>query len=668
MASEAPHTVDPFVSPSRSLPEITVKAVVLGVILAAVLAGANAYLGLFAGMTVSASIPAAVISMGVLRLFRKSNILENNIVQTCASAGEALAAGVIFTLPALVILGRWAEFDFLQTALIAGFGGILGVLFTVPLRRALIVEQPLQFPEGIACAEVLETGEKGGSGVKFVAGAAVASALFKFIQTGLRLWPETAEGATYLFGRRTLAYLGTNLSPALMAVGYIVGLNIAVLVFLGGALNWWVAIPILTWLQGGAPADIPAAAHAGELWASQTRYLGVGAMVVGGLWALVSMGGSVTSGIRSGLAAYRHLRDGGEERVRTDRDLPMNWVLIAGAVAVVPLYFLYHLLVGSVGMSLSMAIIMVVAGFLFSAVSGYMTGLVGSSNNPISGVTIATILFASLLILVLFGHRGGAGPAAAILIGAVVACAAAIAGDNLHDLKTGYLVGATPWKQQVMLIVGTGVSALVIAPVLNLLLTAYGIGPQTAAHPQSLTAPQATLMAAVAQGVFEGGLPWALVFIGMGVGVVIILWDLWLKRRQASFRAPVLAVAVGIYLPFELSTPILVGGLLAYYVGRTLKRRRGAGGVGAGGERGAVPTAERSEAEKEVEQRGLLLASGLITGEALVGIAMAVPIVIAQNGEVFAFWGVHGAAWPGLAMFALVTWAVYRFSVPRVNS
>ncbi len=509
-ASGRPSLSRPFVSADTQLPEITLKAFILGVVLAVVLAGANAYLGLFAGMTVSASIPAAVISMGVLRLFRRSNILENNIVQTCASAGESLAAGVIFTLPALVLLGRWAQFAFWQTFLIAGFGGILGVLFTVPLRRALIVEQPLQFPEGIACAEVLETGEKGGAGVKFVAWAAIAAALFKLSQTGLRLVAETAEGARYLFGRRAIAYFGTNLSPALLGVGFIVGLNIAVLVFAGGAMNWLVAIPILTWMRGGAPAGVSATDFAGQLWSTETRYLGVGAMVVGGLWALVRMRGSVLSGVTSGLAAYREMKEG-KQRDRLDRDMPMQWVILAVALSIIPLYFLYHFLIGRVSMSLSMAVIMVVAGFLFSAVSGYMTGLVGSSNNPISGVTIATLLFSALLILGLFGRQGGAGPAAAILIAAVVACAAAIAGDNLHDLKTGYLVGATPWKQQVMLMVGTMVSALVMAPVLNLLLNAYGIGPATPEHPQSLTAPQATLMQSVAEGVFNGGLPWLMV-------------------------------------------------------------------------------------------------------------------------------------------------------------
>ncbi|MDE2237995.1 MAG: oligopeptide transporter, OPT family, partial [Elusimicrobia bacterium] len=295
----------PFVPASTNLPEITVKAVVLGTLLAVVLAGANAYLGLFAGMTVSASIPAAVISMGVLKLFPQSNILENNIVQTCASAGEALAAGVIFTLPALVLLGTWAHFNFLQTTLIAGFGGILGVLFTVPLRRALIVENPLQFPEGVACAEVLESGERGGMGLKLVAGAALVSALFKLAQTGLQLWNETAEWAAGVAGGKSLFYIGGDLSPALVAVGYIVGLNIAVLVFLGGVLNFWVAIPILAWLHGGIPAGQSASGYALSLWSRQTRYLGVGAMVVGGLWALVRMRGSVIGGIRSGLEAYR---------------------------------------------------------------------------------------------------------------------------------------------------------------------------------------------------------------------------------------------------------------------------------------------------------------------------------------------------------------------------
>jgi putative OPT family oligopeptide transporter len=334
--------------------------------------------------------------------------------------------------------------------------------------------------------------------------------------------------------------------------------------------------------------------------------------------------------------------------------MPMPWVGAAVVVAIVPLYFLYHLFVGSAAVSLTMAVIMVGAGFVFSAVSGYMTGLVGSSNNPISGVTIATLLFASLLLLAIVGGGDARGPAAAILIGAVVACAAAIAGDNLHDLKTGHLVGATPWKQQVMLIVGTLTSAFVMAPVLNLLLAAYGIGAATPEHPQALTAPQATLMASVARGVFEGGLPWGMVGMGAALGVAIILIDVWLERRHATFRAPVLAVAVGIYLPFELATPIMIGGLTSYFVHRTARRRAAAA---------ASTETDAAERTRAVEQRGLLLASGLITGEALVGIAMAIPIVIASRADVLAFWGVHDATWPGLVLLAAIVAALYRLSV-----
>lgn len=643
----------PFISADMKLPEITLKAVILGIILAVILAGANAYLGLFAGMTVSASIPAAVISMGVLRLFKRSNILENNIVQTCASAGESLAAGVIFTLPALVLLGQWGDFNYLQTALIAGFGGVLGVLFTVPLRRALIVEHPLQFPEGIACAEVLQTGEKKGEGVKYVVWSAVFAALFKFSQTGLRWIAETTEGAHFLFGRKTVAYFGSNLSPALLGVGYIVGLNIAVLVFAGGVVNWMIAIPLLTWLHGGAPTGVSAADFANQLWSDQTRFLGVGAMVVGGLWALVKMRNSVFSGISSGLAAYRENKKGGVYN-RLDHDMPMQWVLGVIVFSIIPLFLLYHFLIGSIGMSLSMAIIMVIAGFLFSAVSGYMTGLVGSSNNPISGVTIATILFASLLILFLFGAGGhGKGAAAAILIGAVVACAAAIAGDNLHDLKTGYLVGATPWKQQLMLIIGTVTSALVMAPVLNLLLHAYGIGPATPGHPESLTAPQATLMAAVSKGVFQGGLPWNMIIIGMVLAILIILLDLQLERRGSSFRAPVLAIAIGIYLPFELSVPIFVGGLIAWLVKKKLKK----GFSGAD-----------EEEYKSVEQRGMLISSGLITGEALVGILMAIPIVVAGRADVLAFLGVQDLAIPGILLLIGLCYVMYKASTAGTRS
>ena len=398
MSQTEPHK--PYVSSSTNLAEITLKSILLGGFLAVVLGAANMYLGLFAGLTVSASVPAAVISMAILRAFRHSNILENNIVQTAASAGESVAAGVIFTIPALVILGVWTEFDYWETTMIAGFGGILGVLFSIPLRRALIVQNPLKFPEGVATAEVLKVGESRGAGIRHIATAGAIGAVFKLGETGLRLWGGVMEQATYAGG--TILYFGSNLSPALVAVGYIVGLNIAVLVFLGGALNWLIAIPIVAMMEGIDPAT-PAAEAAGIIWSTQTRYIGVGAMVIGGLWALVRLRRSLVDGIRSGAAAYRQSRAGASARIRTDRDMPIQWIGAVIVVAVVPLYLIFEYITGRPLISAVMAVVMLVAGFLFSAVAAYMSGLVGSSNNPISGVTIATILSSALLLRLMLG-------------------------------------------------------------------------------------------------------------------------------------------------------------------------------------------------------------------------------------------------------------------------
>jgi len=641
----------PYVSPETTLPELTPKALVLGVVLSVVLAGANAYLGLFAGLTVSASIPAAVISMAVLRLFRRSNILENNLVQTAASAGESLAAGVIFTMPAMLILGAWTEFHYWQITLIAALGGVIGVMFTIPLRRALIVDSPLRFPEGVATAEVLKVGDAGGAGIRYLGMAGVIGALFKFGATGLRLWGEVLEYARFAGGG--ILYLGTNLSPALVGVGYIVGLNIATLVFIGGALNWWVAIPIAA-ATLGVPEGASAAEAAGALWSGQTRYIGVGAMIVGGVWTLVQVRHSIVAGVTSGIEAYRRARGGGAETVpRTERDAPMPWIGGALALSAVPLFVLFEFVTDSVGVALVMAVVMLVAGFCFSAVAGYMGGLVGSSNNPISGVTIATILTSALLLAALLGTGSAIGPAAAILIGAVVACAAAIAGDNMQDLKAGRLLGATPVLQQIMQVLGTVAAAFVMAPVLTLLLNAYGIGAPTPDHPAPLAAPQATLMAAVAGGVFGGGLPWGMVGWGVVLGAAVIALDQWLHHRGSAFRAPVLAVAVGIYLPLELSVAIFLGGLVAWGASRVHARREAAVGETA-------MHASLAEARQAGERGGLLFAAGLITGEALVGILMAVPIVLAGRGDVLAFWGTFTEAWPGAVLLALVMVLLYR--------
>jgi putative OPT family oligopeptide transporter len=600
---------------SKPLPEITVKAVFLGIILSMILAGANAYLGLFAGMTVSASIPAAVISMGVLRLFKNHSILENNIVQTSASAGESLAAGVIFTIPALILMNVWPSFGFDQYWIITGIaatGGLVGVLFTIPLRRALILEENLQFPEGVATAEVLKTGEGQNSGVALMVWASLAGAALKLGAEFFKLWSGLASVAVRV--KSTFFSFQFNLSPALISVGYIVGLNISLLVFGGGILGRWVFLPIIApGFLDQMPADVLAdGAESAVNWLhnNKIKYIGVGAMIVGGLWALINLRQSVLRGIKSGLEAVRKSRAGEISDIpREEMDTPLTWVGIGLLFSLIPILAIYMTVVHSIILSAFMAVIMLLAGFLFSAVAAYMAGLVGSSNNPISGVTIATVLSTSLLLFVLYKGGVDVGPSAAIFIGAVVCCAAAIGGDNLQDLKTGHIVGATPWKQQVMQAVGVISGSVVMMPVLYMLHQRYGIGTDAHLAPalqgHALEAPQASLMANIAKGVFEQNLPWDLISIGAIVAVIIIMIDKWLESKQSEFRMPILAVAVGIYLPFHLSVPIFIGGLIAYLTSGKIKHD-----------------------EKNMNQSGLLLASGLITGEALLGILLAVPMML----------------------------------------
>ena len=639
-------------TPTALAPQLTLRAVVLAIILAMILAAANTYLGLFAGMTIASAIPAAVISMAVLRVLGGGGILENNIVQTGASAGSSIASGVIFTVPALVILGFWTDFRYSWVLAIAGLGGLLGVLFSVPLRRSLIVDQGLAFPEGKAAAEVLRAGENPEQGVKILALAALGGGFAKIAAaSGLRLIPDTAAVATWW--NKYIAYFGTNLSPALLGVGYIVGLNIGIVVLAGGMLSWNIAIPIYAAHFLAGNPDLAAAAvglsaedAAGLIWSRQIRFLGVGSMLVGGIWALIVLRGSLLSGVRSGLAATR----AGATAVvaHTEQDLPMKWVLVGIVLFTLPLLMLYQNIVGSLAVSLPMAIIMIVAGFLFCSVSAYMAGLVGSSNNPVSGITIGTILFSALVLLALMGKNAAAGPVASIMIGAVVCCAACIAGDNLQDLKCGYIVGATPWRQQVMLGIGAISCALIMAPVLNLLAAAYGIGVPSEAHPKPLLAPQATLMASVAQGMFGGALPWDMVAIGALIGIAIIVLDEILKARKSDFRVPVLAAAVGIYLPLELMTPIFLGGLLAHFAQRSMGR-------------GASP----ADSER-ANRKGILFASGMITGEALTGIIIAIPIVASGRADVLALpASLQFGGLLGLAIVAVLAFGLYRSASRR---
>ena len=606
--------------------EITIKAFFLSIILSIVLSSAMAYLGLYAGMTISASIPAAIMSMGILKLFRESNILENNIVQTAASAGESLAAGVIFTIPALLLIGYWDTIDYWEVTKIAMAGGVLGALFTVPLRRALILKANLRFPEGVATAAVLKTGhesdaKKSSESLKLIGLSALTGGIVKLGELAFGIWSSAVGGAIAIRG--AIFGMGASLSPSLISVGYIVGRNIGILAFSGGLISWAVAIPIYSYLYGFEGESLFEGANI--IWNAKIRYLGVGAMVVGGIWSVIQLAKPLVESIQLSL---KTLGESGNDIPLEERDLPVNYVFMAILLMLIPISFTYFDIISSWTSAITLSIIMCVFGFLFSAVAAYMAGVVGSSNNPISGVTIATILFSSLLIITFFDIDSSKGAAAAILIGAVVCCAAAIGGDNLQDLKTGNIVGATPWKQQVMQLVGVVSSALTLGIVLTLLHEAYGIGSS------DLPAPQAVLMTSVANGVFSGNLEWGMIYAGAVLGVLIIMLDQYQLKRGAEFRVPILAVAIGIYLPIELTLPIFVGGMLNHFAGKTA-----------------------SEAGKN---NGLLLASGLITGEALMAIFIAIPLFYDKN-----FWPEYALPTPyndivALALISAIIIGLYR--------
>jgi len=589
----------PYVPAQKTIAEFTVKAILLGVFLTLVMSAANAYVGLYAGMTVSASIPAAVISMGILRgLLRRGTILENNIVQTIASAGESLAAGIIFTVPALVLTGVWTGFKFWPIFLIALLGGILGVVFMIPLRRSLIVEeQQLVYPEGVACAEVLEVGEEGGTGFGYIISAMGVGFVFKFFVNGVSIIKETVEGA--IRAGKAVLYFGSDIAVVLIGVGFIVGFNISLLVFIGGALAWLVGLPVLSLFRSIEPG-VSALDGAWNIWGTEIRYMGIGAMVVGGIWSIIKIRQGIRTGVREALFGYRDGQGGGL-LVRTEQNLSRRLILVLLIAAVIPIFLLYSNLIGSANIGLVSTVAMVISAFFFVAVSSYIVGLVGSSNNPVSGMTICTILFASVLLL-LFGMSGSNGILAALGVAGVVCCALCTAGDVSQDLKTGYIVGGTPRKQQLAQLVGVAAAAFIMAPTLTLLNNHYGIGT---GEPGALQAAQATLFANIVRPIFSGQpLPWLMIGIGAVVGISLIIIDEALRARGSHFRAHVMPVAVGIYLPLSLSVPILAGGLVSLLVSK-LASRRG------------------FQAAKEAQHRGTLLSSGLIAGEAVMGIGVA---------------------------------------------
>ncbi|HTT77864.1 MAG TPA: oligopeptide transporter, OPT family [Candidatus Binataceae bacterium] len=574
--------------PFAALRELTLRAFILGAILALILGAANSYLGLYAGMTVSASIPAAVISMALLRLLGHSTILENNVVQTIASAGEAVAAGAIFTFPALIILGQSGPLPYWTVTLLCAAGSTMGSLLVVFLRRTYIVEEQLPFPEGLACAQVLRAGTDtaaSAGGAAALAWGGVLSAMLKAAQDIAGVIPGSLAGARWLGGAAVSASF--NLSGALLGVGFIIGPRIASLVFIGGAINWIATIPIVTAFHPELHL-LTASDAAHQVWSESTRYLGVGAMLAGGivtLWRLRSAMGRGLGEAASVLATRTTASIGREER-----DLPAVYVLAGVALCVPMIFALCYRLNGNFALSVILAVALALIGFFATAIAGYLTGIVGASNNPVSGVTII-VLLAIAILLRFAGVSAAIGPRLAIMAGAVVCTAAAMAGDSLHDLATGYHVRATPRSLEIAVLFGAITSSFVMAPVLNLLIRGYGIAGTLTAHAQALAAPQAFLMAKVAQGVFYGGLPLAMIAAGTALALAIAILDRMLERHGYAWRTPIMPVAIGLYLPFGLSATILLGALVRRFV------RSGKG------------------------DRSILFAAGLIAGEALMGVA-----------------------------------------------
>lgn len=628
------NTFKPFIPSEKIMPELTVVSVILGLLLAVVFGAANAYLGLRVGMTISASIPAAVISMGIVRIIlRRNSILENNMVQTIGSAGESLAAGAIFTIPALFM---WAAENpevsapsFWNITIIALLGGILGVLFMIPLRAALIVEEhgTLPFPEGTACAEVLLAGEEGGEKSKVVFSGLGIAALYKFITDGIKLFPSEIQWNI----KSLKTGFGMDVLPALTGVGYICGLKISSYIFAGGILGWFVLIPLIT-LFGIDNLIAPGTAAISELgpsgiWSSYIRYIGAGAVAAGGIISLVK---SLPMIIKTFSKAIKGLGKGntGNTTLRTERDLPMQVVLAGSLVIALIIWILPSIPVNFVG-----GLLIVVFGFFFATVSSRMVGIVGSSNNPISGMIIATLLI-STVILKASGITGYQGMASAICIGTIVSIVSAMAGDTSQDLKTGYIIGATPVKQQIGEILGAVISALAIAGIMYLLNSAWGFGSP------ELPAPQGTLMKLVVEGVMGGTLPWGLIFCGMGVAVVLEI-----------LRLPVLPFAVGLYLPIYLSTPIYIGGIIRWITEKFFFK-------------------DNPEKNRLCVDKGVLYCSGMIAGEGIIGILLAIFAVIPfKGGSLLSFidLGIPLGSWGSVLFFIIIIASIFFFSIKQKN-
>ncbi|WP_322528503.1 oligopeptide transporter, OPT family [Salinicola sp. LHM] len=676
------------------LPELTLRGIILGAIITLLFTASNVYLGLKVGLTFASAIPAAVISMAVLRRVAGANKLENNMVQTQASAAGTLSA-IIFVLPGLLMIGYWQGFPFWQTTAICAIGGILGVLYTIPLRRVMVVQSDLPYPEGIAAAEILEVGSRDsrpqkaersaedgdhhdvvddeGPGARDILLGGIVAAVFSIASGGLRILADSVS--VWFSAGRAAFQLSTGFSLALVGAGYLVGIVGGVAILIGTLIAWGVAVP---WLTSITPPEAgQSLADAGmALWSDKVRFIGAGTIGIAAVWTLATLFKPMVIGIRTSFGAMRGDHGDFSEQPRTERDLPAAIIMPLTGLLLLLLTAVFAIFLHDAApeladgafwtLTLGSVLFAGVFGFLIAAACGYMAGLVGSSSSPISGIGIVAVILVSLLLLgftavsdafdALDPEVARMLPTAlALFVTSVILAVAAISNDNLQDLKTGYLVGATPWRQQAALIIGCLVGAAVIPPVLSLLYNAYGfVGamPKDGMDPsQALAAPQASLMTAIVRGVFSHDLEWTMILIGLAIGVVLIAVDEWLRKRGGIARLPVLAVGIGIYLPPSVNMPLVIGAVLAWAIDRRLRARALARGEDI----------ERASARPR--QRGVLLASGMIVGESLVGVLMAgiiglsgVPAPLALVGDGFA----DTARWLGLIVFVAVCFGFYR--------
>jgi len=617
----------PFVPTHIQYPELTPKVIVLGFVMAALLAAANTYLGLKIGRTVSGSIPAAVLSIAILRQFKTRNILEHNLIQTAASAGECLAAGIIFTIPSLLMMGVWQDFHFFETFLIGLVGGGLGVLFSVPLRRVMIISENLPYPEGIAVAEVLKTSENlhgDPDDTHYLMKGSLIAALFVICQSGFKILSEGISTWSHKLG--AITGFGFGFSPVLLAAGYIVGISVVVPILLGNMLIWQIGVPILSWLQPDMLQMDPAIA-ATTLYKETLRYVGIGVITFGGLWGLISLFRQIMQAIRTSYHAL--LEPSMQKLTRTEMDLPITWVLLMIVGLILPLFYIFYDHFQTIHLPITPSLLLlnavmctflaIICGFIASAIASYLVGLIGTTSLPISGLSIAAISLISMLLMAALGlevslstpEYAPLAASIAIIFAAIICLSASLGGDNMQDLKAGYVLGATPWKQQSILFLGVLAGSLVIVPVLDLLLNAYGIGdvlPRIGMDPdKALVAPQASMMRVVAEGFFLGKIKMGFFGVGLLIGCAIAIVDWLLIRAQKTFRLPVLAFGLGMYLPMNLVIPLFVGGLISFLLKRNPARFN--------------------------EKNGILIAAGLIAGEALTGITLAIPFSFSAQGE-----------------------------------